>query len=160
MFMCCVYGGGMMGAGAVILIVFGVPLLLSALMFYFISLAVSLSEIDADFKMSFKNFKQFYFINPDKYDLNFGWVEYEADYHKKYYIKFNWFDVHRYNIFMLQQRAFNKNKKQREKYLEYAQHVKKDISKYESSAESELNKMINDIEKYRQHYINKTKGSD
>lgn len=157
MFMCCVYGGGMMGGGAIILIVFAVLAFVFALMIYLISLGVNLSEIDADFKMPFKSFKQFYFINPDKYELNFGWVKYKTGYYEKYYIKFNWFDIHRYNIFMLQQLIFNKNKEQRKKYLEYAQHVKKDISQYESNAESELNKMINDIEQDRQHYVDKAK---
>lgn len=160
MLRCCVYGGGMMGAGATILIVLAVAAFVFILMMYFISLGVNLFDIDADFKMPLKSFKQFYFINPDKYELNFGWVQYKIDYYKKYYIKFTWFDVHRYNIFMLQQHVFNKNKEQRRKYLEYVQHVKKDISEYENNAESELNKMINDIEKYRQHYIDKMKGDD
>ncbi len=146
-----------MGVGAIILIVFALPAFVFALMIYLISLGVNLSEIDADFKMPFKSFKQFYFINPDKYELKFGWVKYKIDYYEKYDIKFNWFDVHRYNIFMLQQLAFNQNKQRRKKYLEYVQHVKKDISKYESSAESELNKMINDIEQDRQHYVDKAK---
>lgn len=149
-----------MGPGATILIVFAGAAFVFVLMMYFISLGATLFDIDADFKMPFKSFKQFYFMNPDKYDLCLGWVRYEYDNRTTYYIKFTWFDVHRYNIFMLQQRAFNKNKEQRKKYLEYVQHIKKDISNYENNAESELNKMINDIEQYREHYIKKMKEGE
>ena len=149
MFMCCGDGGAMNTAACVLTTTFIIVACI-AIIVYLISLTIELYEADTDFKMPLKSFKQFYFMDPGKYNLHFGYATYCAGrYNDLYYIKFNCIDVHLFIVFMLQQQHLAKHKEQCEKYLKYVQLVKQDINQYENQAQSELNKMIDNIEKYR-----------
>jgi len=117
-----------------ILCVFIIPII------FFIDIAFWLDDCSQiNNKIKFKAFKNFYNVNPDRWNLYDGYVGC-VDPHKMFNIKFkfNYYDWHRYKAFLSNRRKIRDNIKANKDCAKMIELVRSDIAALETKAQSDM----------------------